>query len=437
MIFPTPRAVALATAGAPLALLLGALVPSLWLLGLLWIVVLATLIMADAVLGANRRALDFNISGPTQVHVGTPLETRIDLRFRRGNAPRYADFGLETNELLSPRAPVWRSRGAGNQITVETTSDTVRRGPAEIARVWIEWRGPLGLVTKRRIVNTARNIDIVPNTRAVKDEALKIFARETTIGSREVFQKGGGSEFEALRDFMPGMDRRTIDWKQSARHTKLLAKEFRTEQDQTVIFAIDTGRLMCEPVAGMPKIDHAISAAMLLAYVGLKMGDRVGLFGFDARPRLTSAPLSGVSAFALLQRLAARLDYSTEETNFTLGLSQLSAEVQRRSLIVIFTDFADPTSAELMVENVGRLVRKHLVLFVVIRDKELEDMTTAEPTTVLDATRSVIAQSLLLEREVVLSRLQRLGVELISAPVGTLGPELLNRYLEVKRASRL
>jgi uncharacterized protein (DUF58 family) len=437
LIIPTPLAVAIAAAGAPVALLLAVLAPALWPLGLLWVFVVSALIMADAVLGADRQALEFSADGPTQAHVGTTVATRMDLRFRRGRAPGHATLGLETNALLKPRAWTWRSKSAGNLITVDTEADAVRRGEGEIARVWIEWRGPLRLVTKRRVINAARIIHIVPNTRAVREEALKIFARETSIGTRDVFEKGGGSEFEALRDFMPGMDRRTIDWKQSARHTKLLAKEFRTEQDQTVILAIDTGRLMSEPVANMPKIDHAVGAAMLLAYVGLKMGDRIGLFGFDAKPSVTSAPLAGIGSFGLIQKLAARLDYSTEETNFTLGLTQLSADTQRRSLIVIFTDFADPTSAELMIENVGRLVRKHLVLFVAIRDHELETLTAAEPTRALDANRAVIAQSLLLEREVVLSRLQRLGVELIDAPISSLGPELLNRYLDVKRASRL
>jgi uncharacterized protein (DUF58 family) len=250
-------------------------------------------------------------------------------------------------------------------------------------------------------------------------------------------EKGGGSEFEALRSFLPGMDRRTIDWKQSARHTQLLAKEFRTEQDQTVIFAVDTGRLMCEPLAGAPRIDHAINAALLLAYVSLRMGDRVGLFGFDARPRLSARAVSGVRSFSLVQRLMARLDYSGEETNFTLALTQLSAETQRRSLIVIFTDFADPTGAELMLENVGRLMRTHLVLFVAMRDQELETIALAEPNRVRDITRSVIAHSLIAEKNLVLSRLQRLGAELISAPADRIGPALINRYLELKRRSRI
>ena len=161
------------------------------------------------------------------------------------------------------------------------------------------------------------------------------------------------------------------------------------------------------------------------------------MFAFDSRPRLSSAPSSGVGAFPALQRLASRLDYSTEETNFTLGLSKLSADVRRRSLIVVFTDIADPTSAELMIENIGRLAKKHLILFVAIRDQELDDLTTAAPERMMDATRSVIAHSLLQEREVVLARLERLGVDLVDAPAASLGPDLLNHYLEVKHTGRL
>jgi uncharacterized protein (DUF58 family) len=194
---------------------------------------------------------------------------------------------------------------------------------------------------------------------------------------------------------------------------------------------------MCEPLGNAPKIDHAINAALLLGYVSLKMGDRVGLFGFDAKPNISTGAVSGVKSFSLLQRLAARLDYSTEETNFTLGLSQLAAEIQRRSLIVIFTDFADPTSAELMIENLKRLMKRHLVLFVAMRDAELESIMQSEPKQVNDVTRSVIAHSLITEKELVLNRLLRLGAEIVNAPAGRVGPELLNRYLELKRRSRL
>jgi uncharacterized protein (DUF58 family) len=233
------------------------------------------------------------------------------------------------------------------------------------------------------------------------------------------------------------MDRRTIDWKQSAKHAALLAKEFHTERNQEIVIALDTGRLMCEPLSGQPRIDRALHAALLLSYAALKLGDRVGLFAFDAKPRVSSGTVSGPRAFPLLQRLASRIEYSSEETNYTLALTQLSGEVERRSLIVVFTEFADSTSAELMIENVERLLRRHLVLFVVFHDEELEKLADEEPRESRDVSRAVIADMLLREREVVTTHLRRLGVEIVDAPAKRAGVNLLNAYLELKRRNIL
>src|SRR5262249_25569327 len=109
----------------------------------------------------------------------------------------------------------------------------------------------------------------------------------------------------------------------------------------------------------------------------------------------------------------------------------------RRALVVVFTDFADPTSAELMIENVARLLRTHLVMFVAFRDEELERIVDAEPADPEDVSRAVIAASLLKQREVVVGRLQRLGAWIVEAPAGGLGVELVNSYRAAKRRDLL
>jgi uncharacterized protein (DUF58 family) len=267
----------------------------------------------------------------------------------------------------------------------------------------------------------------------VKEQALRLFSRDAPLGSKPLLDTGEGSDFHALKDFQTGMDLGDIDWKQSARHARLVGREYRTERNHHVILALDTGRLMSAPAAGLPRIDRAINAALLLAFVSLKLGDRVGLFAFDARPRVASGLASGPQAFPLLQRLAAAIDYSTEETNFTLGLTALAGRLDRRAMVVVFTDFADATSAELMIENVARLMRTHLVLFVVFRDEELEALARAEPTEPEDVARAVIADGLLRQREAVAIRLRRLGAQIVDAPAEGLGPALLNGYLDAKR----
>ena len=264
-----------------------------------------------------------------------------------------------------------------------------------------------------------------------------MFSR-TAMGQAVQPDVADSMEFHALRDYQPGDDPRGVSWRQSARHGKVLVRETRAERNRVVMLAVDTGRLMSEPLAGgLSRLDHALNASLILAYAGLKFGDRVGLFAFADRPVRSSGLLRGAHAFAALQRLATGLDYTTQETNHTLCLTELGAGLDTRSLVIVLTEFADTTGAELMLENVGRLLAKHVVLFVAFQDDELVAMAEAAPETPDDVSRAVVAGTLLLERERVLARLQLLGADVVSVPGRALGPALVQRYLELKRRDRL
>ena len=436
MIYPARRAIVLALLGAPLSLAVGLFAPGLWLLAAGWIALAGGMVMADAVMGANRRRIEVEMDPPPSMVVGGSAQVQARVRFGRG-APPLVEMALETGERL--RVEPARALAAVHARAAETvfTLTPVRRGQARFERLWLRWRGPLGLVWKQRAWPLETETPIVLDIPAIKAEAVRLFSRDAAFGIKSQLDTGEGSEFHALRDFQAGMDTRTVDWRRSARHGALLAKEFRTERNHNLIFALDAGRLMSEPVDGLPRIDRALNAALLLAFVGLKLGDRVGLYSFDSRPRMATATVAGTASFPLLQRLAAGVDYSTEETNYTLGLTELSGRLERRSLVVVFTDFADATSAELMVENLGRLLSRHVVLFVAFRDEELEALTRAEPDSPDDVSRAVIAHTLLRERGVVIARLRRLGVQIVDAPVGRMGAALINSYFELKRKELL
>ena len=436
MIYPTVRAIGLAAIGMPLALLVGVFAPHLWILGPVWLALIFALVLADAMLGADRQRAELSLTAPGSLTAGVAGEALVQAAFA-GAAPPRLQLSLEANARIDIE-PLRQAVEVAERLgRARFTLRPNRRGPGVLERIWARWQGPLGLVWKQKIEQLGRETPITLNIQAVKDEALRLFSRNALYGARVQIDLGSGSEFHALNEFHTGMDRRTIDWKQSARHGTLLAKEFRAERNHPVILALDTGRLMCQPLAGLPRIDHALNAALLLAYVSLKAGDRAGLYGFDARPNISSGPLSGPNAFAHIQRLAASVDYSTEETNYTLGLTQLSGQLSRRTLVVVFTDFADTTSAELMLDNVSRLLSQHLVIFVVMRDDELEDLQRQAPTNADDVSRAVVAAALLRERELVVTRLRRLGVQIVEAPANQIGPALLSRYLDLKRRDLL
>jgi len=163
----------------------------------------------------------------------------------------------------------------------------------------------------------------------------------------------------------------------------------------------------------------------------------VALNAFDSRPRIASGLISGVPAFAELQRLAAAIDYSTEETNYTFALTTLATRLTRRSMIVLFTEFTDLTSADFMVRAAARIVEKHLLLVVVLRDEEVEAIADRLPETPEDVTRAVTAAALLRDRRLALTRLQHLGVHVIESDHDKVGEQLVAGYVDLKRRNLL
>ena len=127
------------------------------------------------------------------------------------------------------------------------------------------------------------------------------------------------------------------------------------------------------------RVDRCVSAMLLTAWIALKLGDRVAIQAFDSRPRLASGFVSGGGAFAQLERLAAGIDYSADETNYTFALTTLAARLTRRSMVVLFTEFTDAVSADFMLRALRRLVETHLIMVVVLRDEELEAIAAARP----------------------------------------------------------
>ena len=437
MIYPSRRLILAAGAVAPAALLVGVYAPGWWTAGLGLLILLSLLALLDAVLGPAARQAELGCGTPYAVSVGETFAVTLWVRFAH-RAPRRAWFAVGTEgpvaapDGLRAAASMQADEGSGSiSLAAE------RRGTASVTMIWLRWRGPLGLLWKQRALALEQAVLIVPDIRPVRDKGIQMANREALYGQKAQLQIGEGAEFEALAAYRKGMDRRAIDWKQSARHASLIAKEYRTERNNNIVMALDSGRVMSEPFAGQPRIDRAVSAALLTAYVALKDGDRVGFFAFDSRPRASSRPIGGDRAFSTLQRVAAGIDYSVSETNYTLGISTLAAGLNRRSLIVIFTEFADTISAELMLGAVGTLLERHLVLFVVLRDEELEAFAAAEPQAPADVSRAVAAAGLLQERRLVLTRLRHLGVHVLEASAAEAGPSLVSTYLGFKRRNML
>lgn len=426
----------LAALGLPVALLPTIVHPRLWPFWPGYLGLLVLLFGLDALLSPRRSRVDCTVDLPGTLYIGEPAEAVLTVKVRSlRRVP--VTVAVDLSDKLVPQPPL-KGRASRQGEPLRLPIAPTRRGRVVVERAWVRSTGPFGLIARVARVDLKKQAAVVPNILPVRSTALRFLTdREFRAGLKIERYRGDGTEFESLKEYVLGDDNRSVDWKASARHRKLVSRQFRAERNHQVVIAIDTGRLMCEPLDGIPKVDHAVNAALLLAWLSLRSGDQVGLATFDAEMGLFVEPKGGDRGFRVLSHMASQVEYSDRETNFTLGLTTLAQKLSRRSLVIVLTDFVDTVAAELMLENLGRLSKRHVVVFVALQDPGLAAAAAQPPLDFLRLNRAVVAGSLLRDREVVLLRLRRQGIYPIDASPTQVTPRLLNTYLDIKRRERI
>lgn len=429
---PTRAGVLTLAAAPPVALLLLAADQVLWPLAVFAQSVALLALLADAMAAPARRSVTASLRAAPHLYVGDTDVARLILT-TDANGSRRCEISLEIEGPLTP-PPSWAGplpRAGALEITLPLRPTA--RGRARLAALWSRWTGPLGLIWVEDRRPVEQEVPVLPDIRAVTRRALGLRAPDAPIGQKPEARHGEGSEFEALKEYVQGMDYRAVDWKQSARHRKLVCKEFRAERNHPVVVAFDTGHLMSERLRGAPRLDRAINAGLLLAHEAAVTGDLVGCFAFDATPRAFVPPRPGLAGYRAVQGATVDLAYGTDETNHGLALTHLAQRLSRRTLVVLFTEFVDTVTAGLMVDALERLRHRHLVLCVTFDPPDLRAMVDRPPDDLEAVAEAAVADGLLRDRAVVLRRLERMGVHVLATDWRRAGVALIDRYLRFKR----
>ncbi|HEV2149685.1 MAG TPA: DUF58 domain-containing protein, partial [Longimicrobiaceae bacterium] len=310
------------------------------------------------------------------------------------------------------------------------------RGDGAYGDLHLRVAGPLGLVWVQRRERRADPLRVQPGVMEVRrHRLLGLRHRLRDAGIRSVRQRGEGGSFESLRDYVRGDDPRTLDWKASARRGTLTVRQYEAERRQNVLLAIDAGRLMTQRIGGRERIDHALSAALLLADVAGSHGDRVGLLVFADRVEqyLPPSQLSLARLADALGSVQARM----VEPNYPAAFTYLASQLRRRSLLVIFTDVIDAEASGALVSHLIRSASRHLPLAVAIRNPELEAAAVAPVEDEPAVFRRAAAEELLQARAAALAAMQRAGVLVADTRPEDSVTAAVNRYLEVKRRALL
>jgi uncharacterized protein (DUF58 family) len=352
-------------------------------------------------------------------------------------AARTADLELEEvwPAHVAPARPHLHIRltaGAHGEIAYDVVPS--RRGPIALPPAAVRVRGPLGLMARQGPALPAAEVRVYPDVAGVGRYELAARRQLTAeLGVRAVRALGAGTEIEGLREYTPDDEYRRIDWKATARRGRPITRDLRAERSQHVLILIDAGRLGAVELGAGQRIDHAVNAALVLAYVAAVRGDRVGLLVFDREIRRYLPP--GRASRAVVPLLARAL-YDVEarpvESDYDRAFRHLSLHDRRRALLVLFSDLLSPEASQSMVAHLAQSVGRHLPLLVALDDPALGEAARVPVTDAASVYRRAAAVELRAEREAALRATRERGALVLDVPPAAATPAVVSRYLELK-----
>ena len=312
------------------------------------------------------------------------------------------------------------------------------RGDFQFGALHLRVRGRLGMVYRMTQLAMPQEIKVYPNLlETAKFNLMARRGRLQQMGIRRARLQGAGREFESLRDYVPDDELRRIDWKATARRGKLVARQYEVEKSQSIMLVLDVGRTMLAEIDGIQKLDYAINAALLLAYVAALADDKVGLLVFADTVQSYLPPKKGkAQVYAILEALY-NAKATLAEPDYRGALSYLQARWRKRSLMVCFTDLWDPDSSRVTISELAALQPRHLVAAVTLLDTKVLRASAQESVSADAVYNRAVAAHVLEDRDRATSELTRRGVLVVDSPAEKLSADLVNRYLEVKERMQL
>jgi len=257
------------------------------------------------------------------------------------------------------------------------------------------------------------------------------------LGLRQLRRDGRGSEFARLRDYAQGDSVRDVDWKATARRGRPVTRVMESERSPTVLIGVDAGRSMAARVDGLTKLDHAVNAALFLAFVAVRNGDRVGLVVFADGIKTYLAPAAGRLQYRKIVDALYTAKPHLTYVDYLALFKELNVRLLKRSLLCVFTDFIDEDQAQTMVEPMRRLARRHVPLCLSVKDAALAQLLETQPPDAEVAYQHAVASELLLEREAMKRKVGRDGVTVVDVEANQLSLAAVNQYLEIKARGTL
>lgn len=312
------------------------------------------------------------------------------------------------------------------------------RGQFEFGKTAVRRLSRFRLIWVQNNFETQIAVKVYPNIKRARElELAALGAKSPTAVNRRAVLRGEGRDFESLREYARGDEMRHLSWTATARRGKLITRQYQIERDQTIIIALDAGRLMTGRIEKETKFDSAIESALALMSAAAKGGDNVGLLVFSRKTRKFLPPKKGTEQFEATLEALYDVEPEMVEPSYSRAFQFISANVKRRAFIVILTDLVDEEGSNELLSSLKLLRPRHLPLIVTIGDRDLRKVVEGAPDSTKTLFTQSVAEEILLQREAALKNVEAQGGLALDVTRQTLVLALLETYLRVKERGLL
>jgi uncharacterized protein (DUF58 family) len=398
-------------------------------------------ILCDLALAAPVRKLQFTRIGETSVRLGEVAEVSLTITNPSRRPLRALLRDAWPPSAWNPGTEVAASRHRlsippGERRRVTTALHPTRRGDRHAERITVRSIGPLGLAARQSSHHVPWTVRVLPPFTSRKHLPSRLARLRELDGRTSVLVRGQGTEFDSLREYTPGDDTRSIDWRATARTGAVAIRTWRPERDRRILIVLDTGRTSAGRVGDVPRLDAGMDAALLLAVLANRAGDRVSLLAYDRQVR---ASVQGRHANDLLPALVnamAPLEPELVESDARGLVATILKRTSHRALIVLLTGLDAAPMEEGLLPVLPQLTHRHEVLIASVADPRIEAMAKGRGT--LDAVyAAAAAEQARAERRRTAQRLSRHGITVVDATPTDIAPALADAYLTLKASGRL
>lgn len=354
------------------------------------------------------------------------------------------NFTLILKDEYPPEMNLSGEREETFKLSAQTTAQmnyTVtppKRGVYHFGQTAVRFVSKLGLVWCQSNLGTEQTVKVYPNIRRAREAELKALGSASYLAvQRRSVRRGEGREFESMRDYVRGDELRHISWTATARRSKLTTRQYQIERDQTILIAIDAGRLMTGRIDGETKFDTAIHASLSLMSMAARGGDNAGIAIFGRKVKKFLPPKRGVEHLDAVLEALHDLEPELIEPSYARAFQFISANLKKRSLVVVLTDLVDKESSKELLNSLKLLRPRHLPLVVTIGDRDLNQTVSKMPADIKEVFSQSAAEEIIHQRDAALRMVETQGGLALDVNVSSLAPNLLETYLKVKERGLL